>query len=256
MREKIKNYIDQSKQLFDKNYISIMIIIGLLLIGIAQEFKINNLESYNMILGNTNQSLTSDINKLEKQNKDLVEVTKDITDELDNAKSLNEKHVDTINKYRKREELHDKYEYVIYNKEGIRTDLTYDQIQTGEELMLAKGLDPDLLFGSIMVESDGKENAKSSISTASGYGQFLNTTGKFVYEDLLGNDKGIYDHTITPFDGDINIKMMVAYYDYLYKQTGNTFSVIRCYSGGSSSFANYYLSKINSYTKTTGSIVK
>ena len=143
---------------------------------------------------------------------------KAVVDELDedNAKLMEDnKELSTkLAKFEERAELYDKYEYAVYDKAGNRTDLTYDQIKTGEELMIEQGIDPDLLFGTIMVESGGDENATNGQSTARGFGQFLAGSGKYVYEDIMGNGKGTYTHDMA-FNGYTNISMIASYYGYL-----------------------------------------
>jgi soluble lytic murein transglycosylase-like protein len=113
-----------------------------------------------------------------------------------------------------RSELYDKYEYALYDTDGKRTDLTYTQVQTGEELMKEKGLDPDLLFGIIMTESNGIEKASNSESTARGYGQMLAGTAKLTYEILQKHGSGTYNHSMA-YNGDTNISMVVSYLSYL-----------------------------------------
>jgi soluble lytic murein transglycosylase-like protein len=115
--------------------------------------------------------------------------------------------------------------------DGKRTDLTYKQIKMGQDLMLAKGYDPDILFGIVMTESRAVEKCTNDESTARGLGQFLKGTGKWVYEKLL--NLGTYNHNYA-LDGDTNIKMMVSYLDYLFKTNNNNlYNAIQLYRGSS-----------------------
>lgn len=143
----------------------------------------------------------------------------------------------------KAEELYTDYSYMYYDTNGDRNDVTPEQVQYAVDLMTEKGLDPGLLLGSIMVESEGHADDVNSSSGATGYGQFLASTGRYIYEDVL--QLGEYDHSTTPKDGTTNILMMATYYEILYKQYGgDTMSVIKQYCGGSDSFAQQYYQKV------------
>ena len=185
---------------------------------------------------------------------DLAATIQGQDDYIVELSDTNKSYVDELNELRSRAELYDRYEYVLTNSYG-RTDLTYKEVQLGQDLMEAKGYDPELLFGTIYNESKGLSSAKNPNSTAAGYGQFLSATGKWIYEDYLqlGDD---YDHSVTPYDGETNIKMMVGYYDYLYKETGGDItSVVASYSGGGREYAQAYLNKIERTVNVTGSSV-
>lgn len=189
------------------------------------------------------QQQETSINTLEK-------VINTLDSEIQDLSSTNKSYVDQLNEFRQRKELYDKYDYAILDEEGNRTDLTYEEIKLGEDLMKELGYDPNLLFGAIMVESNGKSDAVNEYSGATGYGQFCNETAKFVWNDLMGRDNY---HPEIRKDGKSNITMMAYYYDYLYSTKGNTFNVIKQYSGNATdSGAQEYLNRINSYTKKAG----
>lgn len=183
----------------------------------ALESSDSILESY----ANSNTELKGIIDQLSEQQEELISDNKKLN-------SKNNKYLKTIKKFQEREELFDKYEYAIVT-DGYRTDLTYDQIKNGEELMLEKGYDPNLLFGIIMVESSADEKLTSDHSTARGYGQILKGTGEFVYSNLL--NLGKYNHNMA-FDGNTNIMMMCEYLDYLIKRRDNDlYKAIQGYRG-------------------------
>lgn len=187
-------------------------------------------------LSSSASEFKSVVDELDKQNASLLKENKKIAKELD--------------KFKQREELYDKYEYAIYNKAGKRTDLTYDQIKTGEQLMKEKDMDPNALFGILMTESGGVETASNSTSTARGYGQLLAGTGKFIYENLQGNPKGSYNHSYA-YDGDMNIAMTVDLLDY-FKNTKNysLHKTIQSYRGLQD--VSGYERTINSYISKSG----
>ena len=171
---------------------------------------------------------------LSEQNRLLSEVSQEQREELEKLNS--------------RVELFDKYEYAILNELGDRTDITYDQIVYLEDLCENEIVDdPDLFLAWIMTESKGVEKATNANSTAKGYGQFLNSTSKWVYEDLYGEGK--WKESVA-LDGNTNLNMMVYYVNYLYaKQDCNLYKAIDSYRGAHS---EAYVAKINSYLSKTG----
>lgn len=194
--------------------------------------ELKSSEAVVMYQYNVNKELNETNKALDKQISKLKKVTKKLNKELDNSIS--------------RLTTYEKYKYVVFNKAGKRTDVTYEQLKTGEQMMKKKGYDPDLLFSIVMVESTGRANAYNRGSGAAGYGQFMPRTGEFVYEKLL--KLGTYNHNTTPKNGDINIKMVAKYIEYLYsKYDGNIVRGIREYCGGGSSFTASYISKVDSY---------
>lgn len=223
--------------------------------------QVHNLTIENEQLNNTITDMTSDSDALTARNsaltlqnnvlKDSVSGMKDTIETLDssNAKLIkdNKSLSSDLKKFTKRSELYDKYEYAIYNKSGDRTDLKYDQIATGEELMKKAGIDPDLLFGIIMTESGGNEKASNSTSTARGFGQMLAGTGEYVYEDIL--NLGTYNHSMA-YNGDTNIRMVVGYLGYL-KNTRHmsAYNAVKAYRGVE---PTGYIKTINSYINKKG----
>lgn len=186
--------------------------------------------------------------------KDCEEAITDLSilvDDLDKqSKSLvisNQNYYEQIQIYEQREELFDKYEYAIIRTDGTRTDITYDQLITLESLTQERDIDTDLILSITMVESDGVESARSSRSTASGYGQFIYGTGEFVYEDLM--NAGTYKHEYA-LDGSTNFEMMVNYIDYLEDiHDNNLYAVIRNYRGKDGKILENYINKIDNFLK-------
>ena len=172
------------------------------------------------------------------------------TNNVDNE-SLKEDNLsmqDELNDFRQRAELYDKYDYAIIREEdGSRTDITYDNIKSLEELSAEQRLTEDanqLILSIAMTESRGYETAENSQSTATGFGQFLSGTGRFVYTSLMDGD-GVYKHSEMAKDGQTNLDMMVYYISYLdEKYHGNLSSIIDEYRGTHDST---YLTKLDKY---------
>ena len=225
-----------------------------LFISVGYLVKENNdlrltVDKHNEVLAEKNDKIT----QLTFENKELCDIIDDIDDQIEEVEAVNKSYVDELNMLRTRAELYDKYEYAIaYGND--RTELTYEEIEYGEDLMVAKGLNPHLMFGTIMVESAGKPDAVNKESGATGYGQFLDSTAEWVWTKLLGNTN--YNSNIRK-DGIKNIQMMAEYYDFLYAEHGgSTFKVVKQYSGNSTNDgAANYLAKVNSFTKKVGEVV-
>lgn len=171
-------------------------------------------ERYSSFL-NTISELTAISEKLDEENQQLV--------------ASNQEYYDELQEFKSREELYNKYEWALYDG-NTRNDITFDQLVTLEEMVQDSSIDDqDFLLAIVMTESRGNEKAQNPTSTAKGYGQFLNSTSKFVYTDLLGRDN--WSPSVA-LDGDTNLQMMVAYTDYLYKQNnGNLYGLIQGYRG-------------------------
>ena len=258
--DKLKNR--RKGTLFQKSYnalllacLTFVIILGSKVYDLQNKLTVLT-EEHVTTVANYEERIESYENTIDMQNSLIVDFSYTIQkqdDALLELSEVNHNYVDELNELRSRSELYDKYEYVLVNSQG-RTDVTYAQIRLGQDLMASKGYDPDLLFGTIFVESRGVESAKNANSTASGYGQFLSSTGKWIYEDYLG--LGTYDPNTTPFDGDNNIKMMVGYYEYLYNRTGgSTLDMVAAYSGGGKEYASTYLSKVERIVNSVGSTI-
>lgn len=183
------------------------------------------------------ETLSKSVTSLMKVNEQLETQNKELAEQDDILRSA-------IGEYQEREELYDKYSYAILRSDGSRTDITFDQIKSAEDLAEENEIDVDLVLSMIMVESSGDEDAKSPISTARGYGQILEGTGKFIYEKLL--DRGNYSHQ-NALDGDINLEMMITYLSYLDENTSSLYNTIMRYRGEGGSILKDYVGKIDQY---------
>lgn len=239
------------------SYVVLFSIIGSLM---EQTEKMNNeLQVMEDSMKDVVIEYTNAINQKDKQIQSLNTVVSDLRltiEDLDlqtmELAKTNQSYVDELTEFREREELYDKYEYAIMD-EGRRTDLKYAEIKLGEQLMVEKGHDPHLMFGSIMVESNANPLAVNKGSGATGYGQFLNSSAKWVWTTLMGNS-GYYPDLRK--DGEANIRMMATYYDYLYRTQGSTLNVIKYYSGNSTyEGALKYLARVNKYTSKVGVVI-
>lgn len=174
--------------------------------------------------------LTTISETLDAQNKELV--------------NANEEYYNELSELRTKAELYDHYSYALVDSCGNRTDITYEQLETLEELLAdSKVNDQDLILAWIMTESGGNEKCKNPESTAKGYGQFLDGTSKFVYCNLL--NKTNWNPSVA-LDGETNLEMMVAYIEYLYEANDeNLYDTIRSYRGKQD--ITKYVARIDSF---------
>lgn len=209
--------------------------------------EIAELKASNEALVEENKELSIQYNEVTEMLASVSEISVDLDKSNNLLKIENRAMSERIKEYQEREELHDKYDYAIERKDGSRTDFSYSELKTLEQLTEEKGLSKetnDLILSIAMTESNGKEDAVNSESTATGYGQFLSSTGKFVYTKLMGNKS--YSHELAK-DGKTNISMMVEYVAYLDdKYNGNIGNVLLEYRGV---YDQAYLNKINNYLK-------
>ena len=173
-------------------------------------------------LANENQSLKEGLMKTYKKMHEQ---------DLQNASLIasNDEYFKELSDLRERKELYDKYNYAFYNQRGERTDITFDQLTTAEEIM--EDVNPkaaNLVLAFVMAESDGNKDAKNPSSTATGYGQVLYGTGKTVYEDYMGNGKGSFKTSML-MDGDKNIAITSNYIKRLIKDGHSIYQVIEGY---------------------------
>ena len=179
--------------------------------------------------------------KLNSEVKDLMDTVTELDSQNKKLSKENKQMHKDLDKYEKRSELFDKYEYAIYHGKK-RTSFTYSQLQLAEDIMKDKGMDANLLLAIAMTESGGNEKIQSKVSSAKGYGQFLSGTGKFVYEDLM--KAGTYNHNYA-LNGSTNIKLMANYLKYLQQRKTSVYGMIESYRGVKN--CTGYMNKINSY---------
>lgn len=200
---------------------------------------------YNEYMNNINYA-----NKCQDNIVKLNELVQELTEQSNSLVQSNDEYFALIQQYEQREELFDKYEYAIMRTNGTRTDITYDQLINLEQVAEEKDIDVDLVLSISMVESEGTEKVCNSSSTARGYGQILNTTGKFIYEKIM--NKGTYNHDYA-LNGYTNFEMMVNYLRYLENTNGsNLYATIRNYRGEGGSVLSSYIRKIDNYLENCG----
>lgn len=175
-----------------------------------------------------------------------IEDLREVSTILDNENKLlaeaNDGYWEELEELRRRKELYEEFEWALVNH-GERTDITYEQLKTLPELLKDKKVNSEhLVLAIAMTESKGKEDAQNMSSSAKGYGQFLNSTSKFVYTKLMGNSNWTPSVAL---DGDVGLEMICEYINYLYENNGRDLTkTITAYRGV---YDPGYLAKINQY---------
>lgn len=137
---------------------------------------------------------------------------------------------DLERKLKEDEELLEKYSFALYTSSGQRNDITPDILRLAEATCAEQGIDCNLWLSLVMTESEGKANAKNRSSTATGLGQLLKGTGEYVYEDIMGNPKGSYNHNMA-YDPALNTRMSITLLGYLKRTEGSMYAAIQSYRG-------------------------
>lgn len=154
---------------------------------------------------------------------------------------------DAERKIKEDEELLNKYSFALYTSSGQRNDITPDILRLAEQMCQEQDINCNLWLSLVMTESEGKANAKNRSSTATGLGQLLAGTGKYVYEDIMGNGKGTYNHSMA-YDPVLNTRMSITLLGYLKRHRGSMYGAIQEYRGkkdisGYTSVMNRWLSR-------------
>ena len=133
-------------------------------------------------------------------------------------------------------EILKKYRYVI-DRVNPSEGFTLGMLYYVDELCKNADINAHMVFAIFDIESDFDVDVKSAISSATGLGQVLASTGKFIYEGKMGNPKGSYSHEMAK-NGYTNIEIVVTYLKYLKDTYGSISSMINSYSGDPS--GGYY----------------
>ena len=189
--------------------------------------EIMNLESRNMFA-------TGALYEAEKDLETLTHFADELDGQVATLTQKIEEQQEVLAEYEAREDLVSKYSFAMTRTDGTTTDISLDDIITLEKLVQEEGWGQDmtaLVLAIAIHESQGKEKAKNSQSTATGLCQLLRGTGRYTYEVLMGNGSGTYDHSMA-YNGTLNLEMAAHYLHYLYEfHGGNGTKVIDNYRG-------------------------
>lgn len=139
-----------------------------------------------------------------------------------------------------------KYDYVI-DVAPVDGGVSYALLEHVDQRCKEKNVNPHLVWGIVNIESSFDTRARNAKSDARGFGQFLKSTGKSIYENYLGLGPYNHDYAYDPYVG---LEMIIEYLHYLTEyHRGNVISMIQNYSGDSG--MSYY-NKLASQMKRNG----
>lgn len=150
------------------------------------------------------------------------------------------------------DDIMSKYYYVFKTMDdyGTKDRLSFSHMVFLDEQCKEKNIDPHVVLGLYNLESRFNTSAQNANSTARGVGQFLRSTGQYIYDKYLDYDKP-YDHYSMAIDPYINIEMTVSYLAHLSDiYNGNMEQVLIAYNGGE--LGNDYYERIDKYMVSRG----
>ena len=229
---------------------ALFLLIGVLVSNFNNAMVINELKA-------TIVSLENHENKLAQE---LRQVTDNYNNSVKAIEEMNSKYQALYNEYKDYQEdvgfsseklynIANKYRYVIENTPK-RSELTLENLVYMDQLAEQYDINPHIVTSLFETESSYDSTAKNKDSTATGLGQFLKSTGRYVYYTLLGYD-GEYNHPVSARIPELNIEMTMKYLDYLVDFRGDMPSALKYYSGGSSSYVTKVLGKAKAKMNTT-----
>lgn len=182
-----------------------------------------------------NLRLTAQINEYEGAIGEFVEQSEQLRKELEELQArVEELEAEKEAERVEYEQLAEKYDYVISRVDD--SEITMDDIKFLDETCKTYDINPHVITAMIDVESDYNPNCSMSNSSARGLMQIIRSTGRYIWEDLLGNSD--YDHDIA-YDVKSNILMGVRYMRYhLDKNNGDLRASLKYYNGGE--LGDYY----------------
>ena len=173
-----------------------------------------------------NKEMLVDVDKVLTEDKALLEYNASLEESNESLRSQ-------LKFYQKKLEKYEAYDVFMFDSAGKRTDCTEELLDELQEACHNKSVDNLPFYCAwIMIESEWHTDCKNPTSTATGLGQFLSGTAKWVYEDLMENGKGSYTSHELAKDPHINIQMIITYVDTLMNDcNGDLHKVIDRYRG-------------------------
>lgn len=198
----------------------------------------------------TAQSIFIDYYVESMENSELKDQIIDLQDTINDSNATIQQQNNTIKSYANKLEIKDNYEYALYTTTGKKTDISIEDIQDLKKEASELGMTQDsvdVVLAIALHESSGDEDAKNPSSTAAGLCGILNSTGEFVWEDVMGNSN--YQYSML-FNGNTNLSISLNYLNYLSTVEGNnTEDILTDYRG---IYSNEFLNFVNNYLEEKG----
>lgn len=197
---------------------------------------------------------------LEKEKLELEEtsgiLSNNITDYQETVKSFNQEFIDKIDEISK---LKEKYSYAItYSEKNPNADFGIKELVFLNDICKEYGIPIELMLAIYEKESSFCSYAKNSQSTATGYGQLINSTAKSMYEKYL--NLGTYDmskHRELACNKELNIRLSCRLIKYNIDSYNSLWTAVERYYGHpDQSLCTAYARDISSKMKYYGSSLK
>lgn len=196
----------------------------------------------------TINELESEVSYLEKEKLEIEQEKEILTNEVNEmrqeARTINSDMETNLDTYI---ELRDKYSNTI-NYNNPNSDFGLNELVYLNDVCNEYNVPISIMLAIFEKESGFRSTAKNSSSTATGYGQLINTTAQSMYERFL--KLGIYDisnHRTLACDKKLNILMATRLMKYNLDMYCTKWKAVERYYGSGDEAANYaYASDINS----------
>ncbi|MCM1230215.1 MAG: transglycosylase SLT domain-containing protein [Ruminococcus flavefaciens] len=171
------------------------------------------ISQYTTTLANVDQERESLIYSAEMELNDTIETyenreqyhTNQIAELNATIDTLNQK-IETLTNAQAAEFDRFKEYWYIFEHAPKNSGLTLDHIRYSWEVCETWNVNPQLMWAIYDVESDFNPNDDSSLSSARGLGQTLESTATMIWENVLGHGKGSYNHQMA-YDPYVNIEI-------------------------------------------------
>jgi len=218
----------------------------------SKDARIAELEQ---MISDGNHQMDQKVADLEAKVKELNKINENLYEDNKNLIAAQDKWDEQLAEVKERLDVYETYDYAMFDTEGKRNDMNYDYIKELTELTAYRPVnDVDLYLSWIMIECEGHSNCRNKTSTAKGFAQFLDGTGKSVYNKYLVDKYDIeYYPDIVIDRPDICIDMMQEYVNYLYEETHDLNKTIDWYRG---LHDEPYLKLFNKYLANNGKSIE
>jgi len=223
---------------------ALSIIVGISFFTYLQRAHDNKLMAMSSHYESTIQQLNAaheeELSRAEAQISELTARTLELEESLETMQNLHTADSGTISMW-----LVKKYMYVI-KEAPLNKGVTLDLIAYNDQLCKEKNVNPHLVWAIINHESRFNAKACNPETDARGFGQFIPSTAKSVYENML--KLGSYTHDLA-YDPYISIQLIVEYLRDINTRQTNNVDVLNEYGGYT---AGRYYREIKAYMDAVG----
>ena len=232
-KKELLEMIKISRKVIITMFVIIILLGGGLIYSVVSLNKLKDTTEGTVIETITSSNLEKRISELESEVENMAKEKEAMYNKLSKLESDNLVLANIAKLFQIRTDLWNKYEFALFY-DGARTDIDYEHLTMLESMAANNCYGTDtvaLTLALVMKESHGDAQASNAKSNAAGLGQLMNSTAKDSYETLLGNGLNAYESSYA-FNPELNLKMSLAYVNYLAKQyKGDPIMVIDHYRG-------------------------